>query len=218
MSVLEITGEQEDAILYAARRVVGRYRAYAQVDDLVQEARAWVASHPAKVADYFRDAEDERALTVALRRFGRQVEKVMERIAREEKAIRSGYRPEDEFFYGLALLEAVLPAMFNPELAAVPPVTEREEISAKTDPAESGNWQAMVMDVERAIAAIDPTVAERTALYLRYGVGLGEERAAAVMQLNRFPYRDLLNGVLRRLSWQLNGLVPDRGAPDIVED
>lgn len=216
----ELYAAKNESIHWAAVRVANRYRHIVDKEDLMSEAWVWALSHPRMVREIFRDVDeaDQRTLTSALRRFGRKVEKVMEKVARAERAERTGYRPEDEYFYTIPLLETVLPALFITELRHVPPVVEKQEGKSNQDPAESGNWNVLILDVERAYNACELTLQERTALFLRYGVGLTEEKAGAEMHMSRYVLRDIAHGAMRRIAFKLNGIVPDNGAKDLEEE
>lgn len=218
-TMLDLEDEKLQVTISAAKKIRFRHHQWVELDDLIQEGIVWAAEHPASVASFFRDiGDDPKMVTLALRRYGKRMERVLEARARDEKAARSGYSPHDEFFYARSLLESVLPVLWHPDLMSTPPETERAEISAQGDPAEAGNWLAFCLDIKRAVEKAKLSLTEEAGLRLRYAQGLSEEKAAQVLCLSRFAFRDMMTRVMRRIDLALNGVTPDRGDPDGEED
>ena len=156
----------------AAKPVADKFKGYVEADDLRQVASEWAARKPEKVEEYLiRDTLAERrqgeaALIKSMRR-------VCERYARKEKAERSGYRPEDEYFYQPVMVEKIIEVIFNGGHESIGQVFDPADVGGKRKmkPAsEGGDLLALVADVEAALKQLDTRT--YSILVTRHGDGV----------------------------------------------
>lgn len=156
----------------AARPVARQFQGFIEAEDLRQVASEWAAKRPEKIEQYLvRDTVDERkqgeaALIKAMRR-------VCEKHARKEKAERSGYRPEDEYFYRPVVIEKIIEVIFHGGIDMAGQVFDPADMGGKrkTKPmSEGGDILAMVADVEAALKQLD--IRTYSVLVARYGDGV----------------------------------------------
>jgi len=141
----------------AARPVADRFKGFVDADDLRQVACEYASRRKRKVEEYLiRDEPSERkqgeaALIVAMRR-------ECEKFARREKAARSGYRPEDEYFYRPATVEKIIEVIYNGGVESAGQILDPADMGSKRKrkPAsEGGDILAFIADVEMALKELD---------------------------------------------------------------
>jgi DNA-directed RNA polymerase specialized sigma24 family protein len=141
----------------AARPIADRYKGYVDADDLRQVACEYASRRKRKVEEYLvRDEPSERkqgeaALILSMRR-------ECEKFARREKAERSGYRPEDEYFYRPATIEKIIEVIHNGGPDSAGQILDPADMGQKRKrkPAsEGGDILALVYDVEMALKELD---------------------------------------------------------------
>ena len=147
-----------------------RYRKYVDRTDLTQEAYAWVMTRVA----YFNGLLEEENEAVRLgnqRRIGWQMKRAIERYARKEKAVKSGYQTNDESFYDVITIAQLLPYV----IASVVNDTAIEQAQNLINdgtprkpaaPAEGGNLLATLIDIKKSYELLDED--EKNILRLRY--------------------------------------------------
>lgn len=116
-------------------------------DDLYQEGLLWLLDHPQRVQHAtFGDGEIYGTTLVAeIRRH--YVTAGTDRPGMVDAPfIESKYTP--------GMVSMILPAVYDPEYQPFRERTEGGERFARMDPSESGNWQALVADVSRAVDAL----------------------------------------------------------------
>lgn len=85
----------------------------------------------------------------------RRLRRVAESAARRQKAKRSGYRWEDEYFYSLHMVEKLLPYAQDPQATPPPTLADEMQINRKHAGKEGyGGWEAAIADVRKAVAAV----------------------------------------------------------------
>lgn len=150
----------------AARPIARRYRDFVEFDDLKQAACEHAIVREDKVLEYLYEYDCE--LMAHVRRPGetrRQGETAMitflrrhcERIARREKAERTGYRTEDEYFYRPMMVENLIKIWGSGDYDVAGQVLDPESAGGKrAKPANEGNnLLAMMADVDAAMKSID---------------------------------------------------------------
>jgi RNA polymerase sigma factor (sigma-70 family) len=162
----------EDTVNAQAWTTWNNYRQYTELDDLKQEGMIWVLEHPKEVGQYLEHEKPRLAYWW----LSRDIWKVMDRYARNERAQRIGYEPDDEAFYGKAVLDALLGAVLtgNP----IQPQGEQQEGKSNRDPAEGGTFLAMYLDVERAWKTANLSPREREIVEMVYADGYTQHEAA----------------------------------------
>lgn len=167
-----------DALVHGIAIQVARCYRTSDRQDLVQQGRLWVLSHPQRMADWL-EADDGEAWA----QLDAAVRAEMERYARVEKAAVLGYELEDEAYYSADLVEALLPSVFDTE-REIAPVHERDEVRGSTDPAISAVWPIHLADIGAAFDRAHMTVDERAAIRARYGVALNDYEIARTLSVN----------------------------------
>jgi RNA polymerase sigma factor (sigma-70 family) len=146
-----VSVDHETVAYTAANSVYRRYSRYIDREDLVQEARLFLWEHREKLAAKEERADSEGA---AANWITKDVSGHLEKVARASKAAASGYEPEDEHFYAKGIIATVLPAVLSG--TREPPRKALEGMPrAKSDPAESGDWLALWLDVESALRRLE---------------------------------------------------------------
>lgn len=157
LEVIQLSEKLDLGIVVASavKRTLGFYPE-ADRNDLSQEAWLWLYDHPARVE---RDADKPKT---ASWRLTRDLGAHLGDICRREKAQALGYKPEDEYRYGKAMVALALPAAIAG--TTEPPTFVREEIAKRTDPSEGGNWMALLADMGMAWEHADLTEQQRELL------------------------------------------------------
>jgi DNA-directed RNA polymerase specialized sigma24 family protein len=194
------------AIASAANEVARRFRGFVERDDLMQEGWLWTVLHPYRLKTYVDDEQFKRAEY----RLRVDLTSAMDRYARQQKAQALGYDLQDEYAYGVAQVTGLLDYALRGVL--VKPVDATEAASAKTDPAEGGNFTTMVLDVKQAWETADLSELERDMLKLHI---LSEASAAEIgrrLGVSRQEAASQLRRALRRLVAALGG-IQAKGCP-----
>lgn len=146
-----------------------------EVTDIAQEICLYVLKTPKVMEEWnnycegnYATEEDERHAANRMRLITRRAG---ERYCRKEMAERIGYRPQDEAFYGLTLLRALVEHYYTVGLTEHPPVVDDEGRYSKNDPAMGRNWLVSLLDVERGLKLIKREY--RTRLKVRFQVCAG---------------------------------------------
>ena len=202
-----LTPDVDEQILYSARQVARRYRG-STVEDLAQEARIWVTSHPKRMEHWFNDESPKRGWV----RMSRTLEKCMTKYARTEKAAREGYDPDDEYFYAMAMLDLVLPALWDEDLRRSGPSRDdgdESRVSTRKDPAEGSSWPAMVVDVDKAVNAAGLSFDQWEMLRLKYRDGATYADIGRAFGVSQSTAHERMKRTLRKIQRQLGGAKPE---------
>lgn len=181
---------------YAAHR---KYRDYANLDDLRQEAWLWILEHPARVEKHQEDGHPRAAGWLIS-----EVIRALEVSCRREKALVDGYEAHDESFYGRGMVALALPAVLAG--TTEPPARAEAATRSKTDPSEGLTWLAVLADAQRAWEGADLTNAQRDLVVAYYGGDASQAdlgRTAGVTA----------SAVARRLERALDRMVDFLGGP-----
>jgi hypothetical protein len=139
------------AVVYAAAKSTWhKYRAYADLEDLQQDAYLWMLDHQPLI-DRHLEADSDR---VGEYRVMRDCAIFLEKSARAAKASVAGYEPDDESWYSAGVLALVLPKVLTGDRSQPSAVTDGMPRTRK-DGAESGTWMAMYADVSKALKALE---------------------------------------------------------------
>lgn len=191
----------EDIAGVSASIITRRYRRYTSAQDLVQEAWVWALERPVKFDGIMAEEDEgERA-----RRLRNALCNHLDKVARRVKAGALGYEADDEFFYSLGHLRALLPDVYEPALWTSFSASEHE-VSAKSDPAEGGNRVTELSDVSVALGRL--AKGDQRILFLRYGAGDSEEDIALNLGIDAGAAHMRLERALGRLRLELGGPSP----------
>lgn len=177
-----------------------RYRAYLSLSDARQEATIWCLEHPAKVEEFVAD-EDR-----GLRRLQSRLVGVVVRSGRAEKASQSGYRSEDEVFYSLGVLEALMPVLWRGDYRPWQPAEEAGR--TKKGGQTYLEYETMVMDLKGAWDRAQVTTEEQAILGFRYRDGLLLTQIAKLYEVSEGTIRNRIKSGLRAIQAELGGAPP----------
>ena len=147
-----------------------RYRKYVDRADLSQEAYAWLMTRVSYFNGLLGDEDDTKRL-INQKRIAFQMRRALERYARKEKAVRSGYQTNDESFYDVTTIAQLLPYV----IASVVNETAIEQAQNLVNdgtprkpsaPSEGGNLLATLIDIKKSYELLDED--EQKILRLRY--------------------------------------------------
>jgi len=208
----DFTAAIEEFVRAAAAQVSRRYRTHTTYADLAQEGFVWALQHKGTVASRLEDGKRGEYRLVA------QLAGHMQRVARQEKATRAGYSPDDEYFYSRGTLELALPAVWDEEHMLKRPSTGDDDPSlsgrGKIDPSQGNDWLVTVLDVRDAYRNADLTLEQREALTLRYRDRLSVTAVADAQGTAQSTASDRINGALKALVEALGGQRPEGCTPD----
>jgi hypothetical protein len=184
------------------------YRKFVTKEDLEQLCDVYILAHQDKM-DIWENEYQGGEATLAEWQLYKELNKVLGRHARKEKAQQSGYQTEDESFYSLVSLAEVLPFVF----ARQPVPRERQEIRSKRDPALGGDWQATFMDIDGAWHRAPLSGQERSVLLHLYLDGDSQEATANILELTQAGVSKVHRRALGKLLTALGGPNPGTGCP-----
>lgn len=190
-----------------ARSAARSGRGIVPFDDLVGVANMWLATHTEKVAQWKEEGKHgENKLRRACMMAGLTV------VARERR-IQNGLMRGDAFYYSKAMIEDVLPMVFDPDDWTASQVPDTDTVRrGGGDPAEGGNTLATVMDVRRALDSLNDE--DRTLLELLYADHLSYEVTGATLGLHERTVRRKAERAIERMVEALGGEYPwDRRRP-----
>lgn len=147
---LAISEREVGIVSSVARQLKSRYYDFVDREDVEQELWVWLLEHGDKVSVWDEQYESPRTVE---RLIARSLRNAGEKFCRREKATKTGYEPEDEFFYSISMVADLLQLYFDPEYMFPGSIQYGESGSGKP-PQEGGNLQAMVADVGRAYEAL----------------------------------------------------------------
>lgn len=136
-----------------------------------------------------------------------------ERQARTVKAMKAQYSPQDEAFYSVGLLEQLLPPYLDNGVTAEPPKGREQYQPGNSDPAESGNWLAMMLDVDDAFNGVRNHHRDVLRRYFSYPQGSGgftHLEIASAMGIPPTTLKDRVSRALRAMESRLGGRSPWR--------
>lgn len=183
----------------AAYNVLSKFRQYVEHADLVSVGQLWCLDHPEKMAEFESDEQPR----LAAWRLDKAVWKAQERYARKERAHRLGFSAKDEFFYSEDTIESLLPRVMGGD--PVPDRKEPDEVRAKGDPAEGGEYLASYLDVQRAWEKAPLATQEQAVLYYTYADGASQEAIGELLGVTRQTVSRAHSRGVRKLQKFLGG-------------
>lgn len=160
-----------------------------ELDDLEQELWLWFAQHPNNLEEWnkFDDQKEKDKLVARSLR-----NKALDYCIRE-KAHKSGYDPDDNFFYNKQFIKLMIPAVLSDDWTKFNNTLSNMGKTTKSL-SESGDWMAFSADVARAFESLNER--EQSLVHLFYGeqvdstelqerVDTDKSKKAVAMEANR---------------------------------
>ena len=180
-----------------------KYGKFVELPDIAQELWVWCLSKPSRVIEFI-DRDDEGLRRAGMKGLQKSLYREGDRYCRRTKASRTGYKQSDEFFYSKGLIEALLIARAtNGKL-----LDRGVETGVRGDKslAEGGDVQAMIFDINVAVADLD----DDTALLLEQHVveGVASADLAAARGVSRQAIDQRINRTFDKMIARLGGESP----------
>ena len=196
-------GDVHDICAAVAVSVAKRYRRYVEVPDLRQELLTWAWRKRDKVGEYL-DREPGSARRQGEAALMKALSRVAERYCRRQKADAVGYKTRDEYFYNRVLLEDLI-AVESGGMASLAGQTD-ERVRGTQDPSEGGNTQAMLADLQKALAQLEPDT--YALVMMAYGDAVPTKVLAETFDVTRQAIEQRLDRAMSKLLQLLGGESP----------
>ena len=189
--------EPWDYIVIAVASEYHKKFSMCEVDDIKQSLYQWFAEHPNKLSEW--EALGERdAKNLIYRSLRNQAIDYCQRW----KAKSLGYDISDLYYYESELVEALLPSVLRGELNLVHK-TNLGRIGRPSAPAEGGNVQAMMIEIDYAFWKLNKD--ERTILFLRHADSMDFKDIASKLELGsedtaRMRHKRAINKLVRKIG------------------
>ena len=186
----------------AAKRVTVVNRRYVEHADVLSELYVWVAKHEKYVLEWREQGQHgDNKLNVALYRAGHEY-------ASRERARRTGAKMGDFFWYTPAVVEDLLPDVWEYSSWQGSNQVETDMPRGKSRPGEGGNRQAMMIDLAYAITTLSPD--EQRILRDRFYVypHRSTEELAHMWELTADGFRKRVDRAIGRIVERLGGEPP----------
>lgn len=193
-----------------ARSIVNRYGKWVDRDDIKQECILWAMNRTAWVNEQLNEPDTEKRKHNE-QKLAWQMMRHVERYARREKAIRSGYQPGDEAFYQIATLATLLPFVIASVLDGTVLEPAQEMIldgqpKGSSSPAEGGALLATLMDIKIKFTELEAE--DKQILTLRYHEQMTLAQIGAVLECHATTADRRCDHALRALNNLLGGRSP----------
>lgn len=164
-------GDLKKHIESSAYLVYRRYRGYVEAADVRQEMWLWATAKEKQIED----------LPVPTLRW--RLRDVGERFARQEKAQKSGYHPDDEVFYGLRAIRAVLHDVVTDEPVVLRGVDEADKPAARRAGASLPmEYETAIADLRDAFSALPELLQTELRKEARGDVGADPEMVTKALR------------------------------------
>ena len=205
-----------DPVIYdiapgVTRAIHGRYKAYVEREDILQECLSWALSRHKWITEQLLEATDPDKRKHAESRIAWQMRRAAERYSRREKASKSGYQISDEAYYQGYTLGQLLPYV----IASVVDGTVLEQIQdmiqdgqprGSSSPSEGGNLLANLIDIKVGYTKLEPE--DKILLRIRYLDSFTLQQIANHYQCSVSTADRRIDGAMRRLQDLLGGVSP----------
>lgn len=193
-----------------ARSIVNRYGKWVDRDDIKQECILWAMNRTAWVNEQLNEPDTEKRKHNE-QKLAWQMMRHVERYARREKAVRSGYQPGDEAFYQIATLATLLPFVIASVLDGTVLEPAQEMIldgqpKGSSSPAEGGALLATLMDIKIKFTELEAE--DKQILTLRYHEQMTLAQIGAVLECHATTADRRCDHALRALNNLLGGRSP----------
>lgn len=186
----------------SANKVVKQARYAIDYDDVVSECWQWIAENKKIVSDWVNEGgrHGQNKLALSLYRVGRKY-------AIKERAERTGLQVSDYYWYTTAVVEEILPDIFDYEDWFTSGNDQTEKVKGKSQPSEGGNRTAMLIDVATAYRSLSED--DQAFLRDRYGEGgVDVSVLASRYEVTQDAIRKKINRILEKMVDRLGGEPP----------
>jgi len=200
----------EDIIPSVVLTIYRRYRQWVEKGDLTQEAWAFALSR----AEQFNELLSEESDLIRKwneKKVGWQIRRALERYSRKEKAVKSGYRINDEAYYDTVTIAQLLPFVIKSVIKDTS--LEQSQVMINDGqprkpgaPAEGGNLLAMLIDIKKSYEKLDKE--EQEILKLRYYENITLQQLSQYLECAISTAERKANNALRALQNNLGGDSP----------
>lgn len=178
-----------------------------EIEDIRQVLYQWFYEHPNKLTSW-----EEMGTRSAKNLLYRSLRNQALDYCQDWKANSSGYEPSDLFYYESDLVEALLPSVLRGE-KTITHKLDLGRISGASAPAEGGNLQAMMIEIDLAYHKLAKE--DKQVLFLRYAESMDYEAIGKELDLGtEDAVRMRHNRILRRLIKKIGGFKPFYDADD----
>lgn len=205
-----------DPVIYdiapgVTRAIHGRYKAYVEREDILQECLSWALSRHKWITEQLLEATDADKRKHAEARIAWQMRRAAERYSRREKASKSGYQITDEAYYQGYTLGQLLPFV----IASVIDDTVLEQIQdmiqdglprGSSSPSEGGNLLANLIDIKVGYNKLE--VEDQILLRIRYLDSFTLQQIANHYECSVSTADRRIDNAMRRLQNLLGGVSP----------
>jgi DNA-directed RNA polymerase specialized sigma24 family protein len=199
--------EAASTVSYAVHR---RYRNFIERDDLKQVCYEWALNRDSYIREQLSVSDPEQRQHNE-RKIAWQMMRNAERVARKEKASKSGYHISDEVYYESFTLGQLLPFV----IASIIDGTVLEQAQemmmdgqpkGSSSPSEGGNILATLLDIKKGYLALEEP--DKDLLRLRYHENLTLEKIGGVLGCSTSTADRKCSASMRRLQQILGGETP----------
>lgn len=172
------------------------YSTWISFSDVRQQLWLWAVKNEARVSEYLDHEEGERIIRSILNQEARSY-------ALKERAVSTGYSPEDLAWYTPRQIKAVLPDVFDHEDWQSFQQSRGDGRGSKPIEA-TGDKLTTIMDVKSALSGLQP---EQVALLREhYGNGVSVEACAIALGLEKEATRKRIDRAVYAMRDSLNGI------------
>lgn len=196
----DVFEEHYDAILpcidTALHRVMRRFWKWTERVDVEQELVVWCLKHPNKITEYLTD-ERTHSLIKALENAGIDY-------AQREKAAKSGYHNDDNYYWSKGSIEDMLPMLWSDEARLHPP-SDGDDTGgrAKRPPNEGGNWIITLADLSLAFDKLDQR--SKYVLFHVYGKDRTRVAVARSLEVSDTTVGDIISRAINKMHRGMGG-------------
>lgn len=199
-----------DIIPSVVLTIYRRYRQWVERGDLTQEAWAFTLSRAEQFNELLSE-ENDLIRKWNEKKVAWQIRRALERYSRKEKAVKSGYRINDEAYYDKVTIAQLLPFVIKSVVKDT--ALEQSQVMINDGqprkpgaPAEGGNLLAMLIDIKKSYEKLDKE--EQDILKLRYYENITLQQLSQYLECAISTAERKANNALRALQNNLGGDSP----------
>ena len=190
-----------EVLARAAESVAYKYSDYVSEETMYEDAWLWRIRHVSLVNSFLSKEEgaDVRGLERVVRSY-------LESVARQEKALVSGYHVDDEAYYTPRIIAELLPMVFDIEAALLPSAPTDDAPGRGGNPHGQGDFVTSLLDVREAWTNTAFRGSEMQYVKARYVDDMSWDLIAATHSVDVEEVQKRTAIGLRRMSEKLGGL------------